>query len=264
MHPGLAAGVEQHSVFFDDPLARLERSVWPIPSVVYAGETAPAWGRLIRSWHTSIRGVDKYGRRYSALNPDTFYWAHTTFLEHVITGREKLGFPMSETEKLEFYLDSIDWYRLYGVSMRPAPTDGDAFQEYWEHMVTHVLEDSRPVREGFRMHRTAPLPALTIGGPPALRAALSRWPVKPLVQSPALHLMEWLTIGGLPDVLKERLCLDWTWHDELRYRAHLRAMHELFSAPPDDAQFLPIARRAIQHHGSAGNVAPIPLPGPVG
>src|SRR5271154_4229123 len=35
MHPGLAAGVEHHSVFFEDPRARGQRSIGPIMSVVY-------------------------------------------------------------------------------------------------------------------------------------------------------------------------------------------------------------------------------------
>jgi uncharacterized protein (DUF2236 family) len=76
MHPGLAAGVEHHSVFFDDPRARGERSIGPIMSVDYGGPTSHEWGKLVRSFHGPINGVDKYGRRYSALNPDTFFWAH--------------------------------------------------------------------------------------------------------------------------------------------------------------------------------------------
>ncbi|MGC1803346.1 MAG: oxygenase MpaB family protein, partial [Mycobacterium sp.] len=69
MHPGLAAGVEHHSVFFEDPRARGERSIGPIMSVVYGGPTSHEWGKLVRGFHGSVKGVDKYGRRYSALNP---------------------------------------------------------------------------------------------------------------------------------------------------------------------------------------------------
>jgi uncharacterized protein (DUF2236 family) len=41
MHPGLGAGVEHHSVFFEDPLARGQRTIGPIMSVVCGGPTAP-------------------------------------------------------------------------------------------------------------------------------------------------------------------------------------------------------------------------------
>jgi len=46
MHPGLAAGVEHHSVFFEDPRARGERSIGPIMSVVYGGPTSHEWGEV--------------------------------------------------------------------------------------------------------------------------------------------------------------------------------------------------------------------------
>ena len=107
MHPGLAAGVEHHSVFFEDPLARGRRSIGPIMSVVYGGPTSHEWGKLVRSFHGSIKGVDKYGRRYSALNPETFFWAHATFVEDIVTGHELTGYPLSETDKQALYLESI-------------------------------------------------------------------------------------------------------------------------------------------------------------
>src|ERR1700758_2569190 len=44
MHPGLAAGVEHHSVFFEDPRARGQRSIGPIMSVVYGGPISHEWG----------------------------------------------------------------------------------------------------------------------------------------------------------------------------------------------------------------------------
>lgn len=259
MHPELAAGVELQSVFFADPLARGRRSLGPIMSVVYGGTNAGQWGTLIRGFHRAIKGTDRYGRRYSALNPETFFWAHATFVEDIVTGRELTGFPLSETDKRALYLESIDWYRLYGVSMRPVPPDWDAFQEYWEHMVTHVLEASRPVRAGFRMHRTAPAPK-SIRLSERANAVVGPYLLKPLVQTPLIKFMLWLTVGALPPVLRDRLGLDWTRSDELRYRAHLKAVHALLLAMPDEWQFLPLARAARQHYRETGSVAPIPLP----
>lgn len=259
MHPELAAGVELQSVFFDDPLARGRRSIGPIRSVVYGGANSPDWGRLIRGFHGSIKGVDRFGRPYSALNPDTFFWAHATFVEDIVTGRELTGFPLSEADKQALYLESIDWYRLYGVSMTPVPPDWDAFQQYWEHMVSHVLEDTRTVREGFRMHRTAPAPK-SIRLSDWANAVVGPYLLKPIVQTPLIRLMLWLTVGALPPVLRDRLCLDWTGSDELRYRAHLKAVHALLLMIPDERQYLPLARDARRHYRDTGVVVPIPLP----
>jgi uncharacterized protein (DUF2236 family) len=259
MHPELTAGVELQSTFFSDPLARGRRSIGPIMSVVYGGATAPDWGRLIRSFHGPIKGTDRYGRPYSALNPGTFFWAHATFFEDIITGRELTGFPLSEPDKQALYLESIDWYRLYGVSMKPVPPDWDAFKQYWEHMVTNVLEDTRPVREGFRMYRTAPAPT-SVRLSARANALVGPYVLKPFVQTPLMKLMLWLTVGALGPVLRDRLCLDWTAFDELRYRAHLKLVHGLLLAIPDEAQYFPLARAARQHYRDTGTVAPIPLP----
>src|SRR5271167_968574 len=87
------------------------------------GPTSHEWGKLVRSFHGPIKGVDKYGRRYSALNPETFFWAHATFVEDIVTGHELTGYPLSTADKEALYLESIDWYRLYGVSTRPVPPD---------------------------------------------------------------------------------------------------------------------------------------------
>ncbi|HXO12204.1 MAG TPA: oxygenase MpaB family protein, partial [Mycobacterium sp.] len=150
-------------------------------------------------------------------------------------------------------------YRLYGVSMKPVPPDWDAFQEYWEHMINNVLEDSRPVREGFHMYRTMPSPTSKHLSDRA-NAVVGPLILKPLVQTPLVKLILWVTTGALPPVIRERLCLDWTGLDELRYRLHLKAVHATIKAIPTDFQYFPLARDQRAHYHRTGTVAPIPLP----
>jgi uncharacterized protein (DUF2236 family) len=259
MHPELGAGVEEHSVFFQDPLARGRRSIGPILSVVYGGETAHDWGKLIRGFHVGIKGTDRYGRAYSALNPGTFFWAHATFVEDIITGQALIDFPLSKADTEALYLESIDWYRLFGVSMKPVPPDWDGFQQYWEYMVENVLEDTRPVREGFRMHHTAPPPKFD-RLPHWTNAIVGPYIVKPLVQSPAMRLAEWLTVASLPHPARERLCLDWASRDELTYRLYLKAAHAAVVALPENRQFHPVAQQARTYRSEHGTVQTIPLP----
>jgi uncharacterized protein (DUF2236 family) len=143
--------------------------------------------------------------------------------------------------------------------MKPVPPDWDAFQQYWEHMVTHVLEDTRPVREGFRMYRTAPAPT-SARLSARVNAVIGPYLLKPFVQTPLMKLMLWLTVGALGPVLRDRLCLDWTTSDELRYRAHLKVVHQLIRAVPDERQYFPLAREARDHYRATGEVAAIPVP----
>jgi uncharacterized protein (DUF2236 family) len=93
-------------------------------------------------------------------------------------------------------------------------------------------------------------------------SAVGKVIIKPLVQSPMLRLIEWATVGALPPVIRERLCLDWTASDELRFRLYRRAVQKLFAVLPEDAEFLPIARQALATYRETGTVAPIPLPQP--
>jgi uncharacterized protein (DUF2236 family) len=126
-------------------------------------------------------------------------------------------------------------------------------------MVNDVLEDSRPVREGFRMHRTAPAPSLA-GLSARANAVLGPYVLKPFLQAPAMRLMLWLTTASLPPVIRERLCLDWTTTDELRYRTHRKAVHAFLLALPDELQYFPLARKARRTYRETGVVAPLALP----
>jgi uncharacterized protein (DUF2236 family) len=143
--------------------------------------------------------------------------------------------------------------------MRPVPPDWDAFQEYWDHMINHVLEDTRTVREGYRMHRTAPAPSLARLSE-RTNSVLGPYVLKPLLQAPAMRLMLWLTTASLGPVIRERLCLDWTTTDELKYRAHRKAVHAFLLALPDELQYFPLARKARRIYRETGVVAPLPLP----
>ena len=261
MHPELGAGVADHSVFFQDPIARGRRSIGPIMSVVYGGDTAHEWGKLIRGFHVGIKGTDRYGRPYNALNPGTFFWAHATFVEDIITGQALIGSPLSTADTETLYQESIDWYRLFGVSMKPVPPDWDGFQQYWEHMVEHVLEDTRPVREGLRMDRTAPPPSID-RFPDWINAIIGPYVIKPVLQAPFMRLAQWLAIASLPPAARERLCLEWTRKDELTYRMYLAAARVAVTAVPESRQFHPVAQQARAQWSERGTVAPIPLPEP--
>src|SRR3954467_14508662 len=74
MLPSLGQGVEDHSVWFAETLARLQRSIPPIYNTVY-GAGGEAVGHQVRDFHKPIKGKLPDGSPYSALNPETYYWA---------------------------------------------------------------------------------------------------------------------------------------------------------------------------------------------
>ena len=116
MYPELGAGVEEHSILLREPLQRVARSVYPIMGVVYDGERAAQTGQQIKGFHTTIKGVDAAGRRYHALNPETFYWAHATFFMLVIKVAEYFCGGLTEAEKRQLFDEHVQWYAQYGMS----------------------------------------------------------------------------------------------------------------------------------------------------
>lgn len=140
MYPELGAGVEEHSILLREPLQRVARSVYPIMGVVYDGDRAAQTGQQIKGYHRTIKGVDAEGRRYHALNPDTFYWAHATFFMLVIKVAEYFCGGLTEAEKHQLFEEHVRWYRMYGMSMRPVPKSWEDFQDYWDRVCRDKLE----------------------------------------------------------------------------------------------------------------------------
>ena len=116
------------------------RSVPQILGVIYSRDPE-ALGRRVRDRHRSIKGLDHQGRPYRALEPATFWWAHATFqhaVKQVVDRFDRHRLSAAERESL--YLDGVEWYRRYGVSMRPGPADYAAFRIEWQRQCQEVLE----------------------------------------------------------------------------------------------------------------------------
>ena len=137
----LGQGVLDHSVFFDDTAARVKRSLPPIFMTVYGADDDNE-GTRVRDFHHHIKGdmPSEYGgSRYHALDPDTYFWAHATFVEQVLYFADTFVKRLTRDEKEQIYLESKTWYRRYGVSDRPMPADYDEFERYWDRMIDEIV-----------------------------------------------------------------------------------------------------------------------------
>ncbi len=157
MYPELGAGVEDHSILLREPLQRVARSVYPIMGVVYDGDRAAQTGEQIKSFHHDIKGgVDANGRRYHALNPETFYWAHATFFMLIVKTAEYFCGGLTEAEKHQLFDEHVQWYRMYGMSMRPVPATWEDFCAYWDHKCREELEINRATLDIFSIRIPKP------------------------------------------------------------------------------------------------------------
>ncbi|GAA2602234.1 oxygenase MpaB family protein [Actinomadura fulvescens] len=241
MLPALGQGVLDHSVFFSETFARLKRSAGPILNTVYGGSRSAETGRQVRDYHREIKGTMPDGSRYHALDPETYFWAHATFLETMLYGTETFIRPLSEAEKRRIYEESKTWFRLYGVSDRSMPEDWEAFQAYWKHMLEEVIVPHKTARYGVG-YATKGLPA-----PPKVPAKLWR-----TVSPPLNSVARFITVGGMHPRMRELLNLPWSAADERRYQrfaAGVRRLNRAWPLLPEAVRYLPQARAAFRRNG---------------
>jgi uncharacterized protein (DUF2236 family) len=237
MLPALGQGVLDHSVFFDETFARVKRSAGPILNTVYGGDRAQSIGLKVRDYHTGIKGTMPDGSRYHALDPETYYWAHATFLDNILYGAETFIRPLSEDEKRRIYEESKTWYRMYGVSDRAMPEDWEAFQAYWKRMLDEVIVPHKTARYGVGY--------VTKGLPRPKRIPKPVWR---LVGPPLNSVARFITVGGLHPRMRELLDTPWSEADERRYQrfaAFVRRLNRVWPLLPEAVRYVPQARRAF-------------------
>ena len=174
------------------------------------------------SYNVDIKGVDAQGRRYHALNPDVFYWAHSTFFVGTIIVADRLCGGITEDEKRQLFEEHVQWYSMYGMSMRPVPKTWEEFQVYWEHMCTEVLENNTAARDVLDL-RELPKPPFVDWMPEwmwrANRAVVARFFV-------------WFTVGLYDPPVRKLMGYSWSGRDEWLHRRFGEAVNLVFRALP--------------------------------
>lgn len=240
MLPALGQGVEEHSVWFAETLARLQRSIPPIFNTVY-GADGVASGHQVRDFHQHIKGAMPSGERYSALNPETYYWAHATFIEHTITATDTFIKRLSAAEKEQLFRESITWFERYGVSATGTPQTYAEFQSYWRNALEERLVAHRTAAYGVGY--------ATKGWPRPKQIPAPLWF---LIKRPINAISSMVTIGGMPAEGREILGLPWDERRERRYQrfaAVSRALNPAYAKLPGRLRMHPIALGAFKREG---------------
>lgn len=249
MHPQLGAAVKDHSIFFTERIPRLFRSLYPIGGVVFDGDRAPVTGAEVRDYHIRIKGVDERGRRYSALNPDVFYWAHATFFMGTIRTAEHFGGGLTEADRRQLFAEHITWYAMYGMSMRPVPDSWEEFLTYWDRMCREVLEDTWAARQVLDLSST-PKPPTAQWIPDRL------WFVALKVIGP---FAEWVTVGLYDDSVRQLMGYRWSARDRRLHVLFGRAVNTAFRCLPRRRRMHPRARAGWDRaQGRIDADAPLP------
>ena len=238
MEPGLGAGVEQHSDFFTEPWERVFRSVPQIAGTVYDWPHAEHTARHIRDYHRHIKGTDAHGRRYHALDPEIYFWAHATIFDATVQALDTFGPPLSLADKERFYAESREIYRQYGVSDRAMPPDWASFREYFD----------RTCRERLELTTTAAALAGMVGHPPPTMPLIPQ-PLYRLVKRPLIRILWWFAVATYPQPVRDLLGARWTAADERRFRRFAAAVRRVWPLLPARLRLSAAARASYRRTG---------------
>jgi uncharacterized protein (DUF2236 family) len=195
-HPGVAAGVAEHSDFRADPWRRLDGTLRSYLRIIY-GSTAAARAeiRRLNALHRTISGEG-----YDARDPELSLWVHATLVDSTIVANDAWAGPLSRDRAAQFYEETKPIARAFGVPEAALPVDMRAFEAY----LADQLGPTGPIEVG----ATARDLAESILHPP-LPGALAALRIHP-------RLYDWTlvpAIGLLPAPIREAYGFEWGWRE---------------------------------------------------
>lgn len=236
MHPSIGQALLDHSKFFEEPFARLERSTPQIIESMYT--PTDELSKKIRDYHVNIRGKLRDGQRYHSLNPDTYWWAHATFVYRVIRTQDLFGTPFTREEREQIVQEGVTWWEKYGVSNRPVFDTYQELVDYIAEMTETVLERNDTVDFALRTARVEPIKA-----PDGVSERVWKIIWKPIMRS-----MIWLTIGTLEQSQRDILQVPWTKKDQKRFDRLASFIRKVYPKLPLSKRYMNPGRDEMIKH----------------
>jgi uncharacterized protein (DUF2236 family) len=141
---------------------------------------------------------------------------------------------LTEAEKRQLFDEHVQWYRMYGMSMRPVPANWEDFQEYWEATCRDELEINQATLDIFSIR--IPKPWFVAMPTPVWDQLF-----KPLVAG-----QRWIAAGLFDPAVREKAGMRWTPSDEVVLRLFGKAVQLAFVAVPDEIRLHPRALAAYK------------------
>jgi uncharacterized protein (DUF2236 family) len=229
-HPLVAAGVEQHSGYREDPWGRLLRTLDVTTRIVFGdAKTSDAASRRLDRVHTRVTGVASDGTPYDARSPDLLLWVWATLVETSLLVYTRYVRPLPADDLHRYYDEQTRFALACGVPDGHWPASYPAFNEWFADMVAtelHVTDAARDV------------------------AAATLRPAVPMPARPAFEALNLVTVGLLPPTLREDYGFDWGPRRERVLNASTAAVRRLLPLLPALVREFPPARAA--RRASAG------------
>jgi uncharacterized protein (DUF2236 family) len=241
-HPGVGAGVEQHSTYASDPWGRLFRTVDVMMKLSFASpEVSARQQRMLAKMHRRVKGTTDFGDPYDAFDVDLQIWVWATLVDTALVMYEQLRSPLLPDERDRYYAESK--LMAYGCGVPRGACPG-TWTDFQAHIARVVAEDLRVTDSARSVAVAAMVPPL-----PGKLADLAATP------------NQLVTIGFMPASLREQYGFEWNSHKERELERYLRVSRLVSSVTPAPlrhlgariavAQKKPLRVPWLQRHGAA-------------
>jgi uncharacterized protein (DUF2236 family) len=236
-HPGVAAGVADHSDFRADPWRRLQGTLRSYLTIVYGtGRAARAEIRRLNGLHRTISGPG-----YHARDPELSLWVHATLVDSTIVVADRWLEPLSRDRRRRYYEETLPIGRAFGIPAALLPGDIEAFERY----VDDAISPSGPVHPNAvardLAHHVLHPPLGPVIPPlawlPSAAYAWTLWPSLDLLP-PSIRFEYGFAWGPLQQAVSRWLVTAWRW-----WRPSL----------PADLRQMPAALAADRRMGDGGS-----------
>src|SRR5690625_2201734 len=118
LHPGIAAGITEHALMRDRIWLHKKRTVTQAVNYAY---TAVDMRPQMRFSHEHVKGVDGFGQKYHALNPEIFHFQHAAYVESVFVMANTFIRPLDADAHEQLYRECCAWCDRHGIAARSMP-----------------------------------------------------------------------------------------------------------------------------------------------
>lgn len=189
-HPAVGQGVYEHSYTFQNPLGRLQNTMEWLYAVQFGTrEEAKVISSFARRMHDTVNGPG-----YDAQDVDPQVWVGATLFDVSLRFYQALFGRLSRNQIEEFYQQTRVYAQLMGAPAEAQPQNFEEFQVYYRKQLdTFQLTEAAKEVAHQVLH-----------------------PRLPLHLQPGLAAIRLLTVGLMPEPLREQY--GWKWNAARRRR----------------------------------------------
>lgn len=226
-HPGVGAGVEQHSSYAKDPWGRFLRTVDIMMKLSFgAPEVSARQQRILEKMHRRVSGTTDEGAPYHAMDTDLQLWVWATLVDTALLVYERVRPALCAEDREQYYRESKLVAHGCGVPVGACPETWGDFTSYVARVVADDLRVTGSARAVALAAMHPPLPG-PLGSVAAIPNRLA-------------------TVGLLPPSVRDQYGYSWNRGHQRQLDAWFAAQRALTTLTPRVLRRLPAERAVSQ------------------